>query len=135
MAISESVDIKVEFYDVDPMNVVWHGNYARFFERARSALLDRIGFSYTETRDAGYAFPVVDMRVKFIRPIQFGQTIRVEAILVEWENRLKIDYRVVEPETGLVATKAQTTQFAVDMRTNETCLSCPELHAKVAKWL
>jgi acyl-CoA thioester hydrolase len=135
MAISESVDIKVEFYDVDPMNVVWHGNYTRFFERARSALLERIGFSYVEMKDAGYAFPVVDLRVKFIRPIQFGQTIRVEAILVEWENRLRIDYRIVEPETGLVATKAQTTQFAVDMRTNETCLSCPGLHEKVAKWL
>lgn len=135
MAISESVDIKVEFYDVDPMNVVWHGNYARFFERARSALLERIGFSYIEMKDAGYAFPVVDLRVKFIRPIQFGQTIRVEAILVEWENRLRIDYRIVEPGTGLVATKGQTTQFAVDMRTHETCLSCPDLREKVAKWL
>jgi acyl-CoA thioester hydrolase len=115
------------------MNVVWHGNYARFLERARCALLEKIGYSYNQMRDSGFAFPVVDMRIKYIRPIRFEQVVRVQATLAEWENRLKIDYLIIEPETGAVATKAQTTQLAVNLATNETHFDCPrELLTKVA---
>ena len=40
--IAADVTIRVQFYDLDPMQVVWHGNYARFLEQARCALLERI---------------------------------------------------------------------------------------------
>ena len=48
--ISTEVTIKVEFYDCDPMGIVWHGNYARFLEVARCRLLDAIEFSYAGLR-------------------------------------------------------------------------------------
>ena len=42
--ISAEIEFKVEFYDVDSMNVVWHGNYVKYMESARCVLLDKIGF-------------------------------------------------------------------------------------------
>ena len=130
------VIIKANFYDLDPMEVVWHGNYARFLEDARCALLDRIGFNYREMRDSGYMWPVVDMRVKFIRPIRFNQEVRVIAMLVDYENRLRIDYLIRDLTTDEIITKAQTTQVAIEIETEEMCFESPAvLIDKVRKLL
>ena len=130
------VIIKANFYDLDPMEVVWHGNYARFLEDARCALLDRIGYNYGEMRDSGYMWPVVDMRVKFIRPIRFNQEVRVIAILVDYENRLRIDYLIRDLTTDEIITKAQTTQVAIEIETEEMCFESPAvLIDKVRKLL
>lgn len=43
--LSITVEHTVAFHELDPMNVVWHGNYVNFFELARAALLDKIGLS------------------------------------------------------------------------------------------
>ena len=102
---SVSTDFTVEFYDVDSMQIVWHGNYIKYFELGRCALLDEIGFGYIEMAQSGYAWPVVDVRVKYIRPLVFHQKARIEAALLEYENRLRISYRIVDPETGAVMTK------------------------------
>ena len=63
--LEAEVTITVPFHDLDPMGVVWHGNYARYLEIARCALLDLIGYNYLQMRESGYAWPVVDMRLKF----------------------------------------------------------------------
>ncbi len=123
--ISESVRITAQFYHLDPMEVVWHGNYIRFFEQARCALLDRIEFNYPQMRDAGYAWPVVDMRLKFIRPVRFGQNIDVEARLTEYENRLKIEYKVSDSASGERLTKGYTIQVTVDIETQEMLFESP----------
>ncbi len=123
--ISATTEIKAQFYDLDPMNIVWHGNYARFLEQARCDLLDLIGFNYVQMAATDHAWPIVDMRTKYVRPIRFGQRIAVTATLVEWENRLRIDYRIADAETGEVLTKAQTTQMAVHIRTGETAFESP----------
>jgi acyl-CoA thioester hydrolase len=123
--ISAEVDIVAQFYDLDPMQVVWHGNYARFFEQARCALLDKIGYNYPEMDQSGYMWPIVDMQAKFIRPILFAQAFRVEATLVDYENRLKIAYRCIDKKSGEVLTKAHTTQVAVLAATGELCLESP----------
>ena len=57
--LKTSVDIQVQFYDLDPMDVVWHGNYVKYMETARCALLSKIQYDYTEMVKAGYAWPVV----------------------------------------------------------------------------
>src|SRR5260221_8905378 len=90
--ISAEVDIVAQFYDLDPMQIVWHGNYARFLEQARCALLDKISFNYPEMSQSGYLWPIVDMRIKYVRSIRFAQEIVITATLADFENRLKIDY-------------------------------------------
>lgn len=134
--ISAEVTVKVQFYDLDPMQVVWHGNYVRFLEQARCALLDKIAFNYEEMSRTGYTWPVVDLRIKYIRPLRFGQEIKVAATLIEYENRLKITYRVTDPATGETVTKAHTIQVAVETATNELCFDSPAvLRDKVRRLL
>ena len=123
--ISAAVTIKAQFYDLDPMQVVWHGNYVRYLEEARCALLDRIGYNYTEMAESGYLWPIVDLQVRYVGPVRFGQVVRVTATLVEYENRLRIDYRITDPDSGKVLTKAQTTQLAVAAASQDLCLECP----------
>ena len=111
--LSAEIEGKAEFYDLDPMQVVWHGNYARFLEQARSALMDRIGYNYNEMHQSGLAWPIVDFRIKYIRPIRLAQGFRVVARLLEYEHRLKIAYEIYDIATGDSVTKAQTVQVAV----------------------
>lgn len=123
--ITAEVEAVAQFYDLDPMQVVWHGNYPRFLEEARCALLDRIGYNYPQMEQSGYVWPIVDLRLKYVRPIRFAQKIRITATLVEYENRLRIDYRIRDAASGETLTKATTIQLAVDMASGEMCLETP----------
>ena len=119
---------RAEFYDLDPMQVVWHGNYPRFLELGRNALLDKLGYGYNEMTAGGWAFPVVEMRLKYLKTIKLGQGLRVRAGLVEWENRLVVDYEILDQASGALLTKARTTQVAVSAKTGElSFVSPPEL--------
>ncbi len=123
--LSVETVIKAQFYDLDPMNVVWHGNYARFLEQARCVLLDAIGYNYVEMKESGFAWPIVDMRIKYVRPVLLGQEIVIAATLIEFQNRLKIDYRIRDRASGVVLTKATTVQVAVSMASGEMQLESP----------
>jgi acyl-CoA thioester hydrolase len=122
---SVEIPLKVQFYDLDPMQVVWHGNYARYFEQVRCELMDSIGYNFREMDESGYLWPIVDMRIKYVRPLRFGQRLAVRATIVEFENRLKIDYRIRDQESDETLTKATTIQVAVRAATGELCLECP----------
>lgn len=124
--ISADVCIKAQFYDLDPMQVVWHGNYPRFLEEARCALLDLIGYNYLEMERSGFAWPIVDMRLKYVRPVKFAQQVKVTATLLEYETRLRIAYRITNVDTGETLTKAETTQFPVSLSTGQVSLSSPD---------
>lgn len=119
--------ILVPFFDVDSMNVVWHGHYIKYLEVARCALLDRIGHNYNAMVESGYAWPVIDLQLRYVRAAVFGQTLNVRANLVEWENRLKISYLISDVQTGERLTRASSVQVAVDMRNREMQLASPKV--------
>src|SRR5437667_1640166 len=88
--ISAEIVVQAQFYDLDPMQVVWHGHYVRFLELARSALLDKLDYNYPQMLASGFLWPVVDLRIRYVRPIRFAQQVTVTATLIEFENRLRI---------------------------------------------
>ena len=113
------IELSPAFHDLDPMEVVWHGHYVKYLELARCALLSRYDYDYPQMRDSGYAWPVVDMRLKYVRPVVFGQQLVVRAEIVEWENRLKIEYLVRDAASGERLNQAYTIQVAVDIASGE----------------
>ena len=123
--LQAEIELVVPFFDVDMMEVVWHGHYVKYFEEARCALLDKLGHNYRQMRDAGYAWPIIDLQVRYIRGAQFGQRIRVRADLVEWENRLKINYLITDLATGERLTRASTVQVAVEIASREMQMASP----------
>ena len=120
-------EINVEFFDLDPMQVVWHGNYINYFEVGRRALLEKIGYSYDEMEKSGFAFPVIEVSAKYLGPLRIRDRARVKAVLMEYENRLLIRYEIRNAQTGLLTTKGSSTQMAFDIRTNESCFVCPQI--------
>jgi acyl-CoA thioester hydrolase len=123
---SAEVTVKVPFHDVDVMEVAWHGHYVKYFEIARCALLDSIHYNYAEMKESGYAWPVVDLHIKYLKPSAFGQEIKVKASLAEWENRIKIEYEIHDA-AGLRLTSGHTIQVAIDMKKQELCFVSPEI--------
>lgn len=121
------VEMLVPFFDVDSMDVVWHGHYVKYFEVARCALLERIGHNYQQMRDAGYAWPIIDVQLRYMRGARFNQRIIVRADLVEWENRLKINYLIRDADSGERMTRGSTVQVAVEMASREMLLASPRV--------
>lgn len=125
--IKHEIDMQVPFHDVDMMEVVWHGHYVKYFEIARCALLDKIAYNYEQMRDSGYAWPVIDLRIRYAKPATFGQIITVHAEIVEWENRLKINYLITDKLTGTRLTKGYSIQVAIDSETKAMCFESPRV--------
>lgn len=113
--LQTEIEVLVPFFDVDMMEVVWHGHYVKYLEAARCALLDRLGHNYTQMRAAGYAWPVVDLQLRYVRGARFGQRLTVRADLVEWEHRLKINYLITDADSGERLTRGATVQVAVEV--------------------
>ena len=124
--LTSEIEIEVPFHDSDPMGVTWHGNYFRYLETARSALLNKIGYNVRQMTASGYLWPIVEMHIKYVKTTTFGQRLRVRAELTEFENRLKIDYTIFD-ESGELVTKATTTQVAVDKERGEMCFVSPQV--------
>jgi acyl-CoA thioester hydrolase len=131
--ISASVEIQVEFYDVDAMKVAWHGHYARFIEAARNALFQQLDFGYEAMEASGYAWPVVDLHIRYVRSAILNQRIRVTATLVEWENRVRMEFLIVDAKSGEKLTKADSVQVAVDRLTGELQFVVPDVLASKVK--
>jgi acyl-CoA thioester hydrolase len=122
--LSASVELTVPFHDCDPAGVVWHGNYFRYFDSARCALLDAIGYGYGEMMQGGLVWPIVQTSVKYVRPVPFDSRINVLAHLREWDYRLKIDYEVFDGERRRTTT-GHTIQVAVTVATGEMHVGAP----------
>ncbi|WP_148715463.1 acyl-CoA thioesterase [Chitinolyticbacter meiyuanensis] len=125
--LSHEITLTPAFHDLDPMNCVWHGNYVKYLELARSALLGKLDYDYPQMRDSGYAWPIVDMRLKYVGMVQFGQQITVRAEITEWENRLRIDYLISDSATGRRLNQAHTIQVAVAVEGWEMQYVCPPI--------
>lgn len=123
--LSIEIDLEPAFHDCDPMQVVWHGHYLKYLEIARCALLRRFDYDYPQMSESGYLFPIVDARLKYVRPLRYAQALRVSARIVEWENRLKIDYEIRDAASGERLTRAHTIQVAVDVVSGEMLYVCP----------
>jgi acyl-CoA thioester hydrolase len=123
--IETEVVIEIPFHDIDAVGVAWHGHYVKYLEIARCALLDKIDYNYPQMKASGYAWPVIDLRIRYPRPLYFQQKVRVKAWLVEWENRLKVSYLIEDLETGQRLTKAYTVQVAIDIESGEMLYVSP----------
>jgi len=125
LEISHVSTFKVAFFDVDSMEVMWHGNYVKYLEMARCELLDKLGYNYIAMKKDGFAFPIVKLDVKYVRPAFFNDTIKVTTTLSECETFLKFHYKI-ENEKGEKLSEANTAQAVIDMKSLQTCFEMPE---------
>lgn len=127
MSLYESeYELKVSFEDLDPMNIVWHGNYMRYMERARCNMHSKLGYTYMDMKDDGFAYPVAKMNVKYIKPAKFGDNLEVKLDLISIEPSLDIKYVIYNKMTNDKIFEASTMQICYDINKRESVYQAPE---------
>ncbi|MBP5219293.1 MAG: acyl-CoA thioesterase [Bacteroidaceae bacterium] len=111
--------IEIRFSEVDVMNVVWHGSYPLYFEDAREAFGAKYGLSYKRYMDEKVFAPIVELDIKYKRPILYGMTPVVRIVYRPTEAaKIVFDYEIVDAETGTVFATAHSVQVFMDMNYN-----------------
>jgi len=120
------VRMTVPFYDLDPMQVVWHGNYLKYFDVARSALFDSLGLNlYSVQSDSSFIFPVVRTSTKYIHSLRHQDVFVCKATVVEARFKIIVDFEIRLVENGRVCTRGRGEQVAVKMPEMELMLGIP----------
>lgn len=125
--ISSTVELKVPFYDIDLMQVVWNGNYQKYFEVARQALFKECGLDlHRHMQEKRYAFPVIRSKVKHIRPLRLDDEFICKATLREASVKIVIDFEIRLTANGQVCATGQSEQAALLMPEMEMAFKIPE---------
>ena len=120
-----AVEIGVPFQDADPTGVAWHGNYFRYFDAARVALLERLTFGYRDMAARGQIWPIVEAQVRYLKSVPYGSTLTVSAQLVEWEFRLRMYYEVRSSD-GQLVNEGVTVQVPVRAEDESLIVGSPD---------
>ena len=124
---SREVAFKVAFYDLDPMQIVWHGNYLKYFDVARTALFEGLGVDLFAVHDkTGYIFPIIRSFVKHIRPLKQGDEFLCRATVKEARTKIVVVFEIRLVKDGTLCARGSTEQVAVREPEMEMEFSIPE---------
>jgi acyl-CoA thioester hydrolase len=129
MSEKKSFEVKyiVPFYDLDPMQIVWHGNYLNYFEIARAAMLEHYGVDlYSYYGRSKLLFPIIRTQTKHIFPLRHRDEIIIKATLADAYVKLVVDFEIRLAADGKVCARGRTEQVTVKAPEMETIFSIPE---------
>ena len=129
---------KTNYYETDCMGIIHHSNYFRYFEEARTALMDNLGLSYAKMERDGIVSPVLHVECDYRLPVKFGETIDISVLITEYNGfRLKCEYSVTDHETGAVRTKGSSSHCFVSSESGHPVRlkkAMPEVHEAFQKY-
>jgi acyl-CoA thioester hydrolase len=98
--------IRVRYAETDTMGYVYYGNYATYFEVARSELVRALGVPYGEMEDNdGIMLPVIELHVNYKRPATYDQLIWIHTWLQQKPTvKIRFDHEVRDEHESLLAT-------------------------------
>jgi acyl-CoA thioester hydrolase len=124
-----SIEVKwtVPFFDLDPMQIVWHGNYLNYFEVARAALFEHCGvdlYSYYERHKL--IFPIIRTSTKHIYPLRHRDEIIIKATLIDARVKLVVDFEIRQAADGKICARGRTEQVTVKTPEMEMIFKIPD---------
>jgi acyl-CoA thioester hydrolase len=124
---SYEVTLKVPFFDLDPMQIVWHGNYLKYFDIARAELFDHLGVDLFDFHDrTHYIFPIIRSAVKHIHPLKRGDEFACRATVKEARAKIVVDFEIRLVGNGKLCARGSTEQVAVRAPEMEMAYAIPE---------
>jgi acyl-CoA thioester hydrolase len=124
--VSASVRLTVPYYDVDLMQVVWNGNYLKYFELARQALFRECGLDLRRClEETRYVFPVIRSMIKHIHPLRLDDEFSCTATLREARVKIVLDFEVKRISDGKVCATGRSEQVAVLLPEMEMAFKIP----------
>lgn len=127
---SASVKIMVPFYDVDMLQIVWHGNYLKYFDVARQALFLKCGLDLAGNREKNYIFPVIRASVKYLYPLKVNDEFICTATTRGARVKLVIDFEIRLLSNGRLCATGRSEHAAVRMPEMKMEFRIPEEVAK-----
>jgi acyl-CoA thioester hydrolase len=114
--------VRVRYSETDQMGVVYHGNYAQFFEMGRVEWLRNLGISYKWMEGNGIMLPVVSLNVNYKKPARYDDLLTIKTIFKSQTSvKIEFDYEI-HNEKGELLTIASSTLVFVDMKTTRPTL-------------
>ncbi len=111
------INLRVRYAETDQMGVVYHGNYAQYFEIGRVEWLRNKGISYKELEEEGIMLPVVSLNMNYKKPAVYDEELTVITRLKYLGGvKIEFDYEIIN-EKGELLTTAHTVLVFVDMKT------------------
>lgn len=84
--------VRVRYAETDQMNVVYHGNYAQYFEVGRAESIRNLGYTYKDMEAMGIIMPLVELHTKFLRPAHYDDLLTVRTTLKELPSDHRIEF-------------------------------------------
>lgn len=128
----------VQYYETDKMNCVHHSNYIRWFEEARTWLMDQGGFGYAAMEELGVMSPVLKAEAEYRSMTRFGETVEIETKVEAYTGtRIAFSYVVRDQATGAVRCLGRTEHCFLGASGRPVSLkkACPAYHARVEEAL
>lgn len=112
--LSLEYDFQVPFYDLDGIQMVWHGNYVKYMEDAREKFGAKYGFEYLHIFNSGYLAPVADMRIKYRNSARISEVLTMKITYVPLRaTKMVFEYLITRKSDNAVIIEAETSQLFV----------------------
>ncbi len=116
------IKVRVRYAETDQMGVVYHGNYAQYFEMGRVEWLRNLGLSYKFMEENGIMLPVVNLTLNFKKPARYDDLLTIKTIYKKQESvKIEFDYEIYNEGEELLTTGNSILVF-VDMKTGRPVL-------------
>ena len=126
LVLTDQTEVIVRFNEADPLGIVWHGHYVRYFEDGRESFGKRFGISYLDFYNQGLAVPVVSVHCDYKKPLRYGDSVVVETTFINAAAaKLKFEYKIFETRNSALVARGSTLQVFVDVKTFELQLTIP----------
>lgn len=134
--LSVTIPFEIRFSEVDSMGVVWHGNYAKYFEDAREAFGEKYDLGYLMMYDKGFFEPIVELSFKYKRPMIYGLQPEISVVYRPCEAaKIIFDYEIRDAATKVVYALGHSVQVFMDRNTHQLVLTNPDFYAEwKQKW-
>ena len=124
--LSGTIEINVRFNEADPLGIVWHGHYIRYFEDGREAFGNEHGIGYLDFYKRGIIIPIVNIHCDYKRSLKYGEKVVVETIYIPCDAaKLKFEYRLYNSVTRQTVATGASVQVFLDKETSSLQLINP----------
>ena len=119
-----STQIRVRYGETDQMGIVYHGNYATYFEIGRTEWLRNLGISYKELEQQGVMLPVISLSLNFLKSARYDDVLTIIVSLKKKPlDKIDFDYEIINQNHEKISTGNSVLAF-MDMKTNKP-IKCP----------
>lgn len=111
-------EIRVRFNECDPLGIVWHGNYIKYFEEGREAFGRQHGISYLDVMNSGYSTPIVKSICEHKLTLKYGDVVKVKTEYFDSPAaKVVLRFTIYDP-AGNISCTGETIQVFVDTQGN-----------------